>query len=57
MAAHFEKRNTKFGGGKIGIGKRGQAGRANEVGAPPTNSGYQFFQVISKIFWCIHCIQ
>ncbi|OGV07573.1 MAG: hypothetical protein A3J84_04555 [Ignavibacteria bacterium RIFOXYA2_FULL_37_17] len=25
MAAHFEKRNTKFGGGKIGIGKRGRA--------------------------------
>ena len=25
LAAHFAKRNTKFGGGKIGIGKRGRA--------------------------------
>jgi len=33
LAAHFAKRNTKFGGGgKIGIGKRGRA----KIPSPPT---------------------
>jgi len=49
LAAHFAKRNTKFGGGKIGIGKRGRAVSA----VPPTAGAISRSFVPSVALWAL----